>query len=203
MLISCPECKKEISDKAQVCPNCGCPNTAWQPKNVTPRAFLYCKSCEQPIGDKDAMRCPYCASSKLVAVGTNTGTSNDSSENSGARVLSGIGGVFTLLAGVLPFWSVPLLGSANAFSFATDTLSTMGSLLVLLIIMSLVSAVVNTRTMAIVMVVLSALWFVIALAVVSNEGLGIASPSAGVFMALIAAIMHLIAALMLPSEAND
>ena len=24
-LISCPECKREISDRAQVCPNCGCP----------------------------------------------------------------------------------------------------------------------------------------------------------------------------------
>ena len=24
-LIKCGECKKEISDKAEVCPNCGCP----------------------------------------------------------------------------------------------------------------------------------------------------------------------------------
>ena len=24
-LISCPECGKEISDKAEICPNCGCP----------------------------------------------------------------------------------------------------------------------------------------------------------------------------------
>lgn len=26
-LIECPECKKEISDKASSCPNCGCPIT--------------------------------------------------------------------------------------------------------------------------------------------------------------------------------
>lgn len=26
-LITCPECGKEISDKAAACPNCGCPNT--------------------------------------------------------------------------------------------------------------------------------------------------------------------------------
>lgn len=26
-LIKCPECGKEISDKAQCCPNCGCPNS--------------------------------------------------------------------------------------------------------------------------------------------------------------------------------
>ena len=24
-LINCPECKKEISDKAEACPQCGCP----------------------------------------------------------------------------------------------------------------------------------------------------------------------------------
>ncbi len=24
-LINCPECNKEISDKAQICPHCGCP----------------------------------------------------------------------------------------------------------------------------------------------------------------------------------
>ena len=24
-LISCPECGKEVSDKAEICPNCGCP----------------------------------------------------------------------------------------------------------------------------------------------------------------------------------
>ena len=32
-LIKCPECKKEISDKAKSCPNCGCPiniNTKYQ-----------------------------------------------------------------------------------------------------------------------------------------------------------------------------
>jgi len=27
-LINCPECKKEISDKAQSCPHCGCPINA-------------------------------------------------------------------------------------------------------------------------------------------------------------------------------
>lgn len=28
-LIKCPECGKEISDKAECCPNCGCPSTEW------------------------------------------------------------------------------------------------------------------------------------------------------------------------------
>ena len=26
-LIKCPECGKEFSDKAQACPNCGCPTS--------------------------------------------------------------------------------------------------------------------------------------------------------------------------------
>ena len=28
-LINCPECGKEVSDKAKVCPNCGCPSEEW------------------------------------------------------------------------------------------------------------------------------------------------------------------------------
>ena len=28
-LIKCPECKKEISDKASCCPDCGCPAEEW------------------------------------------------------------------------------------------------------------------------------------------------------------------------------
>ena len=29
-LIKCPECGKEISDKAEYCPNCGCPSSEWK-----------------------------------------------------------------------------------------------------------------------------------------------------------------------------
>lgn len=28
-LIKCPECGKEISEKASMCPNCGCPSSEW------------------------------------------------------------------------------------------------------------------------------------------------------------------------------
>lgn len=31
-LIKCPECGKEISDKASACPNCGCPASEWKEK---------------------------------------------------------------------------------------------------------------------------------------------------------------------------
>ena len=36
-LIKCPECGKEISEKASSCPNCGCPSSEWN-KEVKPEA---------------------------------------------------------------------------------------------------------------------------------------------------------------------
>lgn len=33
-LITCPECGKQVSDKATACPNCGCPISAAQPSAV-------------------------------------------------------------------------------------------------------------------------------------------------------------------------
>lgn len=33
-LVKCPECEKEISDRAKVCPNCGCPISLNQDTNV-------------------------------------------------------------------------------------------------------------------------------------------------------------------------
>lgn len=45
-LIKCPECGKNISDKAEACPNCGCPmeyesdNVIWHEDNVKERVIL-------------------------------------------------------------------------------------------------------------------------------------------------------------------
>lgn len=36
-LINCPECKKEISNKAASCPNCGCPIHTVQPQEIVNR----------------------------------------------------------------------------------------------------------------------------------------------------------------------
>lgn len=35
-LIDCPECSRQISDKAAACPHCGCPAKAAQPEPVKP-----------------------------------------------------------------------------------------------------------------------------------------------------------------------
>lgn len=48
-LIKCPECGKEISDRAEACPKCGCP--------IEPKT--YCPECNKGI-EKDAKECPHC-----------------------------------------------------------------------------------------------------------------------------------------------
>lgn len=36
-LINCPECNKQVSNRAKICPNCGCPiNTNLKYKLITP-----------------------------------------------------------------------------------------------------------------------------------------------------------------------
>lgn len=47
-MINCPECGKEISDKATVCPNCG-----------APLEKKYCMYCGEQI-DPDCVVCPKC-----------------------------------------------------------------------------------------------------------------------------------------------
>ncbi len=47
-MINCPECGKEISDKAATCPHCG-----------TPVQRKFCKHCGAKI-DKDCVVCPNC-----------------------------------------------------------------------------------------------------------------------------------------------
>lgn len=56
MLISCPECNREVSDRAHMCPECG------HPMNVelkTPLAMTRCRICAEDI-KADATLCRYC-----------------------------------------------------------------------------------------------------------------------------------------------
>lgn len=43
-LIKCPECGKEISDKASACPNCGCPSSEFKEKEANAAEGL-----QQPV----------------------------------------------------------------------------------------------------------------------------------------------------------
>jgi len=49
-LITCPDCKKEISDTATSCPNCGSP--LWKGFNVERRMCKYCGKETVFIGKK-------------------------------------------------------------------------------------------------------------------------------------------------------
>ncbi len=73
MIINCPECGKEISDKAAACPNCGCPSSEWaekqfcnedikegeEEKNKSEKEKYWCENCyrQNKIGSK---YCIYC-----------------------------------------------------------------------------------------------------------------------------------------------
>ena len=72
-LIKCPECGKEISDKAHSCPKCGCPiaeeKTEKKDKGGIKLVAAKCPSCGANIEvDKDSnkTKCKYCESTILV-----------------------------------------------------------------------------------------------------------------------------------------
>lgn len=59
-LINCPECNKEISDKAAACPSCGCPIANTQVINQAPAAA-------EPDEEEEELdlRCPICLSKNI------------------------------------------------------------------------------------------------------------------------------------------
>lgn len=62
-MITCPECGREVSDKAASCPNCGAPiNNSSEKK--------FCKYCGEQI-DKECVVCPKCGK-QVEDIGTNT-----------------------------------------------------------------------------------------------------------------------------------
>lgn len=66
VLIKCEECGKEISDKADKCPNCGFPVAEGTPdlrETISPDRIMHpCPFCKEPM-DIDASRCPHCGKS--------------------------------------------------------------------------------------------------------------------------------------------
>ena len=67
-LFKCPECGKMISDKANACPNCGCPIEKMDILSTN----LICPECGQLIYN-DASECPNCGCPKdrIVALASN------------------------------------------------------------------------------------------------------------------------------------
>ena len=62
-LIKCTECGKEISDKTDKCPNCGCPNEQFnKPKELPPEErpeMFNCVDCGRPL-PVGINKCIYC-----------------------------------------------------------------------------------------------------------------------------------------------
>lgn len=71
-LMKCPECGREISDKADKCPHCGAPNPNYDPDTPKP-AELY-TPCSKHPDKKSVLRCSACGKEMCSACGTNSKT---------------------------------------------------------------------------------------------------------------------------------
>lgn len=63
-LVNCPECNKEISDKASSCPNCGFPLEKEVNKNINYSGMNICPKCGKTYLHKET--CPDCGT-KMVS----------------------------------------------------------------------------------------------------------------------------------------
>lgn len=85
-LITCPECGKEVSDKATSCPNCGTPLNNTKSKK-------YCQHCGDLI-DKDCVVCPKCgkqvgnigSAEKNIVINNNNSASSVVYSNTGISI---------------------------------------------------------------------------------------------------------------------
>ena len=72
MIIKCPECGKEISDKASACPGCGCPRDVWAGETKGERiATPSCGTVRNDMAVREAD--PYGGSGRQVAAPTDAG----------------------------------------------------------------------------------------------------------------------------------
>ena len=93
-LISCPECDKQISDKAETCPHCGIKLKTF--KNHEKYSQIICKHCNKTyVGStKEISICPYCKQ-------TNTPKINSKKFSKPVFALGGIFLCICLIAGIL------------------------------------------------------------------------------------------------------
>lgn len=96
-LIKCPECGKEISDKAISCPNCGMPFPAKK----------YCKYCGGQI-DENCVICPNCGKQVECLVSSSAVISTEHESKTIPVICGTFGIVFPLVFGWTLFETSPL-----------------------------------------------------------------------------------------------
>lgn len=87
-MINCPECGREVSDKASSCPNCGTPINKGEKK--------FCLHCGGQI-DKECIICPKCGkqvgeivnNDKNIIINNNNNASSSSSASASNNMLAG------------------------------------------------------------------------------------------------------------------
>src|SRR5674476_1417555 len=90
-LINCSECSKEISDKADVCPQCGCPVASPQKLPSEPMIFTY------EGGVDISIQCPSCNKDSSIKKAKVTKTDTGYKVNGQGRCACGF--VFTEIKG--------------------------------------------------------------------------------------------------------
>ncbi len=78
-LIKCPECGKQMSDKAEACPHCGCP--------VEPKRF--CPECGKQI-EQNIKECPHCGYPFEEETSENEEPKKETKNNSSKYLLIGV-----------------------------------------------------------------------------------------------------------------
>lgn len=64
-LINCPECGKEISDKAAACPHCGCPSSEWKNGDGL-KSFGECADDKLEDKSSEVSVCPFCNNEIII-----------------------------------------------------------------------------------------------------------------------------------------
>lgn len=108
MLIRCPECGKEISDKAESCPNCGCPVSEMKSSQETSpekkSTQNICPKCEKVL-DKYGY-CPSCGKYRTIKPKNSANVANSEKPKKSCfqYFLTGIG-ILMLVCGVFSFFN--------------------------------------------------------------------------------------------------
>lgn len=100
MLIQCPECGKEISDKAAACPYCGCPASVWQASAQTEEKTESMENCFSDSAEEKPLEnagCPGSPEPQGLEQQAREGTEKKHSRNRERALYAGVAVLFILI----------------------------------------------------------------------------------------------------------